>query len=186
MTSAARGPTSEPRSRAPTTRSRSTRGGADGAWLLRPVPERARSSCGASGRGRPLDLARADARNPSLANAQPSIGGSGTTRAGRRRAVPRGERAEAWALISTEASYAPACPASSRCRFSAGDSSRAATILRPSRSGVRTHPREARFDEVIVDSWRGVGTYKPGNMAVGTVFLRDGRSFFDVHHAENV
>ena len=51
---------------------------------------------------------------------------------------------------------------------------------------MRTHPREARFDEVIVDSWRGVGTYKPGNMAVGTVFLRDGRSFFDVHHAENV
>jgi hypothetical protein len=47
-------------------------------------------------------------------------------------------------------------------------------------TGVRMHPPEARFDEAIVDSWRGVGTYVPGKLAAGTCFVSDGRAFFDV------
>lgn len=46
--------------------------------------------------------------------------------------------------------------------------------------GVRLHPEEAHFDRVIVDSWRGVGTYIPGKLAAGTCFVSDGRVFFDV------
>jgi hypothetical protein len=48
--------------------------------------------------------------------------------------------------------------------------------------GVRTHPKEANFDDVIVDSWRGVGTYIPGKLAAGTCFVSDGRIFFDVRN----
>ncbi len=47
-------------------------------------------------------------------------------------------------------------------------------------TGVRMHPKEAHFDDVIVDSWRGVGTYIPGKLAAGTCFVSDGRAFFDV------
>jgi hypothetical protein len=47
-------------------------------------------------------------------------------------------------------------------------------------TGVRSHPQEANFDDVIVDSWRGVGTYIPGKLAAGTCFVSDGRIFFDV------
>jgi hypothetical protein len=47
--------------------------------------------------------------------------------------------------------------------------------------GARARPPEADFDHAIVDSWRGVGTYSPGKLAAGTVMLRDGRSFYDVH-----
>jgi hypothetical protein len=47
-------------------------------------------------------------------------------------------------------------------------------------TGVRVHPREAHFDDVIVDSWRGVGTYIPGKLAAGTCFVAGGRVFFDV------
>lgn len=47
-------------------------------------------------------------------------------------------------------------------------------------TGVRVHPQEARFDDAIVDSWRGVGTYVPGKLAAGTCFVSDGRAFFDV------
>jgi hypothetical protein len=53
-------------------------------------------------------------------------------------------------------------------------------------AGARANPPEARFDEVIVDPSRGMGTYRPGTMAVGTVMLLDGRSFFDVHASKNV
>ena len=53
-------------------------------------------------------------------------------------------------------------------------------------AGVRAYPLEADFDEAITDSGRGVGTYWPGHMAVGTVTLRDGPSFFDVHGSQNV
>jgi hypothetical protein len=48
-------------------------------------------------------------------------------------------------------------------------------------TGVRAHPEEAYFDDAIVESWRGIGTYVPGKVAAGTLFLADGRSFFDVH-----
>jgi hypothetical protein len=47
-------------------------------------------------------------------------------------------------------------------------------------TGVRLDPPEARFDDAIVDSWRGVGTYVPGKLAAGTCFVSDGRAFFDV------
>jgi hypothetical protein len=47
-------------------------------------------------------------------------------------------------------------------------------------TGVRMHPREAHFDDVIVESWRGIGTYIPGKLAAGTCFVADGRAFFDV------
>ncbi len=48
-------------------------------------------------------------------------------------------------------------------------------------TGARAHPEEAWFDDVIVNSFSGVGVYIPGLLAVGTVDLADGRSFFDVH-----
>jgi hypothetical protein len=51
-------------------------------------------------------------------------------------------------------------------------------------TGVRPRPEEARFDDVIVDSWRGVGTYIPGKLAAGTCLVADGRIFFDVHDPE--
>jgi hypothetical protein len=47
-------------------------------------------------------------------------------------------------------------------------------------TGVRVHPPEAQFDESILDSWRGVGTYVPGKLAAGMCFVSDGRAFFDV------
>jgi hypothetical protein len=47
-------------------------------------------------------------------------------------------------------------------------------------TGVRSRPEEARFDDAIVDSWRGVGIYVPGKLAIGTCFVSDGRAFFDV------
>jgi hypothetical protein len=50
---------------------------------------------------------------------------------------------------------------------------------------VRPRPPEAYFDDVIVESGRGVGTYSPGHFAAGTVQLADGRAFFDVHDPEH-
>ena len=50
--------------------------------------------------------------------------------------------------------------------------------------GARLHPPEAWFDDVIVDSASGVGVYTPGEQAVGTIELADGRSFYDVHDPE--
>jgi hypothetical protein len=48
-------------------------------------------------------------------------------------------------------------------------------------TGARAQPREAYFDDVIVNTPLGIGVYVPGDYAVGTLYLRDGRSFFDVH-----
>jgi len=48
-------------------------------------------------------------------------------------------------------------------------------------TGIRPRPPEAHFDDVIVDTPLGVGVYVPGDYAVGTLYLRDGRSFYDVH-----
>jgi len=45
---------------------------------------------------------------------------------------------------------------------------------------ARVHPKEANFDDVIVESWRGVGTYVPHKVAAGLVYLADGASFYDV------
>ncbi len=46
---------------------------------------------------------------------------------------------------------------------------------------VRARPAEAYFDEVIIDpSIQGIGVYRPGKAAIGTVALRDGRSFYNV------
>ena len=50
--------------------------------------------------------------------------------------------------------------------------------------GVRARGREAHFDEVIVETSRGVGTYLRGRVAAGSMMLADGRSFFDVHDPE--
>ena len=46
---------------------------------------------------------------------------------------------------------------------------------------VRARPGEAYFDEVIVDTWRGFGTYMPHRVAAGVVHLSDGPSFYSVH-----
>jgi hypothetical protein len=53
-------------------------------------------------------------------------------------------------------------------------------------TGVRSRPPEAQFDDAIVDSWRGVGTYVPGKLAAGTCFVSDGRAFFDVRDPSRV
>jgi hypothetical protein len=47
-------------------------------------------------------------------------------------------------------------------------------------TGVRARPKEAYFDDAIVESWRGVGTYSPHKVAAGVVHLSDGPSFYDV------
>jgi hypothetical protein len=50
-------------------------------------------------------------------------------------------------------------------------------------TGVRAQPEEAQFDDVIVESWRGVGTYVPGKRAAGTCYVDGaGRIFFDVQN----
>lgn len=46
--------------------------------------------------------------------------------------------------------------------------------------GARAQPPEAWFDNVIVNSTSGVGVYVPGKVAVGSLDLADGRSFYDV------
>jgi hypothetical protein len=43
---------------------------------------------------------------------------------------------------------------------------------------VRPHPLEARFDETIVEGNRGIGTYIPGKIVVGSVYTRDGGGAF--------
>jgi hypothetical protein len=48
-------------------------------------------------------------------------------------------------------------------------------------TGARARPEEAHFDDVIVDSWRGIGTYVPGKVAAGQIWLADGKAFYDVH-----
>jgi len=53
-------------------------------------------------------------------------------------------------------------------------------------ASVRAHPREAWFDDVIVDSWSGVGTYERGWIAAGVIRLADGPSFYDVRDPERV
>ena len=45
---------------------------------------------------------------------------------------------------------------------------------------VRPHPPEARFDDTIVEGNRGIGTYIPGKIAVGSVYTRDGDAFYAV------
>ncbi|HEV3192492.1 MAG TPA: hypothetical protein VGY54_18410 [Polyangiaceae bacterium] len=47
-------------------------------------------------------------------------------------------------------------------------------------TGVRAQPQEAHFDDVIIESWRGIGTYVPGKIAAGTCYVDGGRIFFDV------
>ncbi len=46
--------------------------------------------------------------------------------------------------------------------------------------GVREHAAEARFDEAVRDSGRGIGTFVRGRIAAGSLRLPDGRSFYDV------
>jgi hypothetical protein len=45
---------------------------------------------------------------------------------------------------------------------------------------VRTNPPEAHFDDVIVETWRGLGTYVPGKVCAGKIYLKDGPAFFQV------
>lgn len=47
---------------------------------------------------------------------------------------------------------------------------------------ARVRPKEAHFDNVIVESWRGVGTYVPHKVAAGLVYTADGASFYDVRN----
>jgi hypothetical protein len=48
-------------------------------------------------------------------------------------------------------------------------------------AGVREHAEEANFDDAVRDSARGIGTFVRGRVAAGTLRLRSGRSFYDVH-----
>jgi hypothetical protein len=50
--------------------------------------------------------------------------------------------------------------------------------------GVRARPKEAYFDVVIIEGWRGVGTYVPHRVAAGMVYTKDGPSFYDVRNPE--
>jgi len=47
---------------------------------------------------------------------------------------------------------------------------------------ARVRPKEANFDDVIVETWRGVGTYVPHKIAAGLIYLADGPSFYDVRN----
>jgi hypothetical protein len=47
-------------------------------------------------------------------------------------------------------------------------------------AGVRANAAEARFDDAVKDSGRGIGTFVRGRVAAGTLRLADGRSFYDV------
>jgi hypothetical protein len=51
-------------------------------------------------------------------------------------------------------------------------------------SAVRARPKEAYFDNVIIDGWRGVGTYVPRKLAAGLVHTKDGPTFYDVRDPE--
>jgi hypothetical protein len=50
--------------------------------------------------------------------------------------------------------------------------------------GVRPRPREAHFDAVIREPWRGFGTYLPGRCVLGTARLADCIAFFAVSDPE--
>lgn len=45
----------------------------------------------------------------------------------------------------------------------------------------RARPPEADFDAVVRDASLGVGMLVPGHVAIGTLVLADGLSFYDVH-----
>jgi hypothetical protein len=47
---------------------------------------------------------------------------------------------------------------------------------------VRLQPPEARFDDTIVEGNRGIGTYVPGKIAVGSVYTREGGAFYAVRN----
>ena len=49
---------------------------------------------------------------------------------------------------------------------------------------VRARPKEAYFDNVIIEGWRGIGTYVPRKVAAGLVHTKDGLSFYDVRDPE--
>jgi hypothetical protein len=48
---------------------------------------------------------------------------------------------------------------------------------------VRAHPPEARFDDVLIETWRGIGVYVPGKHAAGLVYLSEGAAFYEVRDA---
>jgi hypothetical protein len=47
-------------------------------------------------------------------------------------------------------------------------------------TSVRLRPKEGYFDDAIIEPWRGIGTYSPGKVACGLVYLKDGPSFYEV------
>jgi hypothetical protein len=49
---------------------------------------------------------------------------------------------------------------------------------------VRARPKEAYFDNVIIEGWRGVGTYVPHKVAAGLVHTKHGPHFYDVRDPE--
>jgi hypothetical protein len=51
---------------------------------------------------------------------------------------------------------------------------------------VRVRPQEARFDDFIIEGWRGIGVYTPRKCAAGLVNMRGGRrAFFEVRDGAN-
>jgi hypothetical protein len=46
---------------------------------------------------------------------------------------------------------------------------------------ARARPPETNFDTAVRDSSVGTGRLAPGQLAIGTIELEDGLSFFDVH-----
>lgn len=46
---------------------------------------------------------------------------------------------------------------------------------------ARARPREANFDALVRDPSAGTGLLVPGRLAIGSLLLEDGMSFFDVH-----
>ena len=52
-------------------------------------------------------------------------------------------------------------------------------------TGARARPPEGRYDDAVIESWRGIGTFVRGRVAAGTMQLKDGTSFYDVHNPEN-
>jgi hypothetical protein len=52
--------------------------------------------------------------------------------------------------------------------------------------GVSVHPSEADFDSVIVETWRGIGTYVPRRLLMGVAHTKEGPTFFEVRDPHRV
>lgn len=50
--------------------------------------------------------------------------------------------------------------------------------------GARLKPKEAYYDDALIERWRGIGTYVPLKLAAGMVYLPDGHAFYHVRDPE--